>query len=169
MSTSVSALYTCAHAATSTPCTAFLNPVHSELRNLRTQPYFWSPYTTDAMVFRDEKFKAYNHRASRDPAPQFETLHEDHFATSSRQPNYPLIQTPEFRQPQPQHQSQTLEGEFLKWFMVFALLMLTLWVLGFAWPMFGSTVTLVVIGMVSVISVVSVLQWLETREGDVVM
>ncbi|KAH7370651.1 hypothetical protein BKA65DRAFT_562516 [Rhexocercosporidium sp. MPI-PUGE-AT-0058] len=161
MSTPASGYYTYAHA---TPCTAFLDPNLSNLRCFRTQPYFWSPYTTEAKALRDEKFKAYNYRAPNHPTPQFETHYEDHFTAGSRQVRHPSVQNSVVEQPQP----QTFEAEFLRWLMVLLVLMFALWLLGFAMSFLGSKVTPVVIGMVTLYLVVRAQEWLETEDDTII-
>ncbi|KAL5325970.1 hypothetical protein ACEPPN_007106 [Leptodophora sp. 'Broadleaf-Isolate-01'] len=127
MSSTTSDHYAYEPAATSTPCTTFLDPNLSVVSGFRSRHSFWSPYTTDAMAFRDEKFKAYHSRSLGEPAPQFEAHYEDHFAAGSRQPRYPSVQTLLdllVEQPQPPPQQKTFKVGFWKWFRLIVALMI---------------------------------------------
>ncbi|PVH82829.1 hypothetical protein DL98DRAFT_570087 [Cadophora sp. DSE1049] len=144
------------------PCTAFIEPNLSTVRGFQPCHLFWSATATDAMALRDQKFKAYNYRAPRSPAPKFEPHYEDHFTVSSRQPRLPSA--PVIEEPQPEPQQHTLEVEFLKWVIIFAALLLAMWCLGLMASMFGSVVTLVVTGMISCYIMVWLREWLKTEE-----
>ncbi|KAL2066440.1 hypothetical protein VTL71DRAFT_2511 [Oculimacula yallundae] len=159
----------------------FLDPSLSSLRAFRTRAYFWDQYTTDAMAFRDEKFKAYNCSAETiaASAPKIEAHYEDHFASASRQPRFPRLNVITPATIQPQLQPQQISAVQLRiWclslmklmFMVWMLGQLGIWDLGL-WNLgfeeLRSGVMLVVMGAVSIGAIGCALVWLEMEvEGE---
>ncbi|KAG4441459.1 hypothetical protein IFR05_003065 [Cadophora sp. M221] len=150
-------------ATTSTPCNTLLDPNLSAVRSFRTRQSFWSPNVTEAMVFRDEKFKAYKYGTLSKPAPRFNAHYEDHFTAGLRKPRYP-VRTRVVEQPQPHKQLRPFEAEFSKWFIIILLLIMTLGLLKFVASFLSLDLTLVVMGMASFGIVAFAHKWLATRD-----
>lgn len=175
---SVSSLYSfkmCSSTSAPPRCAAFLDPEFNVLRGFRARPHFWSPNVTDAMAFRDEKFKKFNYRAPK-PVPAFDAHYDEHIPVGSRNGNgiYFSVEAPVFNhagsrikeagRPPFVKEPKTFQSEFLQWFFVVAMLMGTLFGLELLSYVFGGVVTGVAMGLTASCAWSYGKKWLETED-----
>ena len=146
-----------------TPCSAFIDPKICTLRAFQPGHLFWSATATDAMALRDQKFKAYSHRAPRSPPPQFEDHYDDHYTISSKKPKFPVDPVEEQVRPKQKHSPNV---EFMTYFITFFTLVFAMWCLGLIVSISSWQAPLVGISLLCVKIMVCLLTWLGKKKEE---